>query len=181
MTTYTPGYTLSKAVLLAIGLAIVAAGIATLFHPLRLLCVGESPQGKAVVVAVLVERPGEPVRVLTRKDDVKEDTARLSVFRYRAAYRTPQGQRKEGMLSVAYATRPLATIGDRFSVRYDPKDENELRDLLVIGDYSTWAFGGLLVLSGLFWASVQAIYLVHSRKPIMMPIAAGVPGPVPRE
>lgn len=173
VSTYTPGYSLRKRLLLAGGLLLFVFGFSQLWHPLRLLAFGA--RAKAEAFQVVKEKPGLPPLVLVDDPQVAanlEVRDRSYTFWNDFRFQTAEGREVVvranvgGQLKPLYALRDADGLPTTDLVAYDPRRPEDAVFPLII---STWIAPAFLCLVGLLGAAVGAVLWYWSDKPIEMP------------
>lgn len=159
--TYTPGYTLPKALLTGLGLAVLALGLAELRYPLHVVRRGEQTVGE--LVRIVRTAPGEAEKTIATPGAVAQDHNPRAIFWHYVEYQSADGVNHVAKLTSASSWRPIYLVGEQLRIAIDP-DQPELA--IPVYDLRTWVFGSVFAGLGLFMVFIFGTLLRRARRPI---------------
>lgn len=176
---YVPGYVLPKIFSVALGLAILAAGLSQMFPPLRLLLVGIPATAEATRV-IKLRAGASPIYLSTDSAAraASESMDRTYTFATEFRFATQDGKEIRTVLPIHAYLAPLIPLRDAdglpsaLPIRFDARHPDSLVFPTVM---STWFIPGTLTALGGVCSGVAGLLLLAARRPVEMPIIG--PGP----
>ncbi|MDD5349995.1 MAG: hypothetical protein PHQ12_07275 [Chthoniobacteraceae bacterium] len=173
---YVPGFAARKALMIAFGILLLAAGISQMGLPLKLLFTGARATAEAT--RVIKSKPGTPELILTTDAEIharQETRDRSSTFWNEFHFQDATGRDIVVRSPVGGQLKPLYPLIDEdglpttLPVHYDPR-QPEVVSFPTI--FSTWFAPGVLVCVGFGITFVGSFLLYWSNKPIEKPVLA---------
>lgn len=171
--TYTPGYRMTKLVMLTGGLLTIAFAVSQLWTPVRLAIFGE--HATAETIRVVKEKPGMDPVVITDNAQLQNQLElrdRSFIFWNEFEFHTAAGKIVHVRAPIGGQLKPLYPLvgADGLPttdlVFYDPRDPERVIFPLII---STWLAPIVLLLVGILCAVVARALFYWADKPIELP------------